>query len=185
MPVYSDGKIFGTLREIAHSQGAEIYELDIKQIELKQSIRLKCSIPLCEHYGTCKVCPPNIASIAEFKEALQSYEKAYLVIYREKIKNIEDYRTDFSAELRLAETIAAMESAALKLGCYQFLGLSVGGCRYCTSCTPSGEPCRHPSKARPSPTGFGIDTTELALKLDVLVEWPPVEYISFIGLVFI
>jgi predicted metal-binding protein len=68
----------------AREKGAHIYPLDIKKIRPKQSIRLKCLVPLCEYYDVCKTCPPNIPGVAEFKEALLSYSMAFLVVLREK-----------------------------------------------------------------------------------------------------
>lgn len=176
------GETFGAL---ATEQGFDIYELDIQKIKPKQSVRLKCLAPLCEYYGVCKVCPPNIPGVAEFREALQGYGQAFLVVLQEKIGNLELYRTDFTAELKLADFIAAMELAAFRHGACQALGLCVGGCKYCKECAPAGEPCRHPFRARPSPEGFGIDITQLAREAGVLVEWPPKEYVSFMGLVLV
>ena len=170
---------------IARKWGVDIYPLEINKIIPSQSMRLKCQVPLCEYYDVCKTCPPNIPGVAEFREALLSYSKAYLVVLREQIKNINDYREDFSAELKLAEVVSDLELSAFQYGFYQALGLSVGGCKLCRECTPRGEPCRHPFKARPSPEGFGIDITELAREAGVEVEWPPKKYVSFIGLILV
>ena len=170
---------------IARKWEVEIYPLEINKINPSQSMRLKCQVPLCEYYDVCKTCPPNIPGVAKFREALLSYSKAFLVVLREKIKNIEDYRKDFSAELKLAEIVSELELSAFQHGAYQALGLSVGGCKLCHECTPRGEPCRHPFKARPSPEGFGIDITELAREAGVAVEWPPKEYVNFMGLVLV
>ncbi|MBC8440051.1 MAG: DUF2284 domain-containing protein [Deltaproteobacteria bacterium] len=170
---------------VAHKRGAHIYPLDIKKICPMQSIRLKCQIPLCEYYDVCKTCPPHIPGVVEFKEALLSYSLAFLVVLREKIKSIDDFRKDFSAELKLAEIVSDLELSAFQHGFYQALGLGVGGCKLCETCAPRGEPCRHPFKARPSPEGFGIDITELAREAGVEVEWPPKQYVNFIGLVLV
>jgi predicted metal-binding protein len=156
-----------SLRAVARKWGAEIYPLDVKKINPMESVRLKCLVPLCEFYDACKICPPNIPGVAEF---------------REKIINIEDYHTDYSAELKLAETVSALELAAFQQGNYLAMGLCVGGCKLCPQCAPPGEPCRHPFKARPSPEGFGIDITGLAREAGVPLEWPPKEYVNFLGL---
>lgn len=176
---------FTHFRELASKLGGSIYEIDVGDIEPKHSIRLKCQVPLCEYYDVCKVCPPHIPGVDEFKEALLSYSKAFLVVYREKIENLDTYKTDFTAELKLAEIVSAIELSAFSKGYCQALGLCVGGCKLCTKCTPPGQPCRHPYKARSSPEGFGIDITSLARNAGVPIEWPPVEYVSFLGLVLI
>lgn len=173
------------LHEAAIDLGVDIYEIGIEKIIPKQSIRLKCAIPLCEYYGVCKVCPPNIPPLNEFREALQYYSQALLVVYREKIVSINKYQDNHDAELRLSAAVADLEFKALKEGYYQALGLQVGGCKLCEQCSPPGERCRHPYKARPSPTGFGLDLTELAMEANVPLEWPPVEYVSFMGLLLI
>jgi predicted metal-binding protein len=174
-----------SFKAIAQKWEVDIYPLEINKISPRQSIRLKCQVPLCEYYDVCKTCPPNIPDVMEFREALQSYSKAFLVVLREKIKSIDDYRKDFSAELKLAEIVSELELSAFQHGFYQALGLGVGGCKLCHECTPRGEPCRHPFKARPSPEGFGIDITELAREAGVAVEWPPKEFVNFIGLVLV
>lgn len=170
---------------LAREKGILLFLPDISAIQPKQSIRLKCQVPLCEYYDVCKTCPPNIPGVSEFREALNDYSRAFLVVLQERIKKIETYQTDFSAECRLADMISDMELLAFQHGFYQALGLTVGGCKLCKTCTPKSEPCRHPFKARPSPEGFGIDITDLARQAGVAVEWPPKEYVNFMGLVFV
>ena len=174
-----------TFKTLAAEAGAEVYEIDLEKIHPKEAIRLKCQVPLCEFFEVCKVCPPNIPAVSEFREALRNYAKAFLVVLREKIKSIDMYRNDFSAELKLGEIVAQLELAAFRLGYYLALGLCVGGCKLCSKCVSPGAPCRHPFKARPSPEGFGIDVTELAREAGVAVEWPPREQVCFMGLVLV
>ncbi len=114
---------------VAQKYGVNIYPLEIKKIYPTQSIRLKCQVPLCEYYEVCKVCPPHIPGIAKFREALLSYNRAFLVVLREKIKNIDVYRKDFSAELMLGEIVSNLELSAFQQGFYKALGLNVGGCK--------------------------------------------------------
>lgn len=174
-----------SFKTIARKRGVDIYPLTVEKINPSQSMRLKCMVPLCEYYDVCKTCPPHIPSVSEFREALNDYQKAFLIVLREKIKEIDDYRNDFSAELKLADVVSELEQEAFQNGFYKALGLSVGGCKLCEVCAPQGAPCRHPFKARPSPEGFGIDITELAREAGVEVEWPPRQYINFIGLLLV
>lgn len=170
---------------VAREHGVTIYPVDVGKIHPLQSVRLKCQVPLCEFYGVCKVCPPNILNVVDFREALQSYSKAFLVVLRKKIHSMDIFREDFSAELELLEAVAKLELIAFQNGSYLAVGLGVGGCKLCQQCTPPGEPCRHPFKARPSPEGFGIDITQLAREADIPLEWPPIDYVSFMGLLMI
>jgi predicted metal-binding protein len=185
MNVGEERALESSLKAVARKWGVDIYPLDVRTINPLQSIRLKCQVPLCEYYDVCKVCPPHIPSVAEFTEALESYSKAFLVVLREKIKNIDEYRKDFTAELKLAEVVSELELTAFQNGYYLALGLTVGGCKLCPECAPPGESCRHPFKARPSPEGFGVDITELAREAGIPVEWPPKKYVSFIGMVLV
>ncbi len=177
--------VINSFETVAHKWGVHVHSIDIKIINPLQSIRLKCQVPVCEWYDVCKTCPPNIPSVAEFKEALLSYSMAFIVVLQEKIEDIADYRKDFSAELKLAEIVSELELTAFQHGFYQAIGLSVGGCKLCETCAPPGEPCRHPYKARPSPEGFGIDITTLARKAGVDVEWPPKQHVNFLGLLLV
>ncbi|ADG80949.1 DUF2284 domain-containing protein [Thermincola potens] len=181
----SGNDLFNYLKDIANNCGGNLLELNIKHIKPKQSIRLKCQMPLCRHYGVCKVCPPFIPSVQEFTEALSDYSKAFLIVYRERISDIEEYRKDYAAELKLAEIVHNLEAAAFKRGEYQAIGLVVGGCKLCEKCAPPGESCRHPRRARPSPEGLGIDITKLAREAGVPIEWPPKEYVHLLGLLLI
>lgn len=185
MKVENNEELLDVFKSKANEYGTEIYKLDIKKINPQQSHKLKCLSPLCEFYGVCKVCPPNIPSVSEFREALQSYSMAFLVVYKEEVVDIENYQYECTAEKKVGETISALEWASIELGYYHVLGLGVGGCKYCSSCTPLGEPCRNPFKARPSPSGYGINATQLAIEAGVPIEWPPKKYVSFLGLVLL
>ena len=180
-----DRALEARFRDLAEQLDLEVYRLEVDKIRPSMSIRLKCQIPICEYFDNCKVCPPNIPTVDEFREALKDYSRAFLVVYKERIDRIETYRNDFSAELKLQDGVAALESTAQQLGFYRALGLCVGGCKLCETCTPKGEPCRHPFKARPSPEGFGIDITELARAVGVEVEWPPKKHVNFMGLLLV
>lgn len=173
------------LYEAASNTAVELFEVGIEKIVPRHNIRLKCAVPLCEYYGVCKVCPPNIPSIDEFEQALKNYAQAFIVVYREKIEDINKYEVNHEAELKLSAAVAALEYAATREGYYRALGLQVGGCKLCETCSPLGERCRHPYKARPSPTGFGLDLTEIAMEAKMPLEWPPVEYVSFMGLLLV
>lgn len=171
--------------ETVKEMGGEIHAVPLADLAPKMSVRLKCQVPLCEYYGVCRVCPPNIPGVAEFREALSEYRRAWLVAYREKIADLSEYRRANAAERKLADMVLELERVGLNRGFTSVMGLCVGGCKLCPECAPLSEPCRHPFKARPSPEGFGIDITKAARKAGVLVEWPPRETVTFLGLVFV
>ncbi len=181
----ADPSLEEAFEAVSREHGVRVYPLELESIKPSYSIRLKCQVPLCEYYGVSKVCPPNIPDVPEFREAMKDYRMAFLVVYTERIDNIQHYRKDFTAERKLADAVSALEAAAYRHGWYRALGLCVGGCKLCPSCAGADEPCRHPFKARPSPEGFGIDVTELARNLGVAVEWPPRDQVNFLGLLFL
>lgn len=171
--------------DYAEKARVNIFVVDIKEVKPEESIRLKCLVPVCENYGTSKVCPPNIPSVKEFKRCLKKYKKAFLVVLLSEIKKEEMGANVDSAEQRLTEVMNHLDRITFENGHYWALGLGSGGCKLCRKCTPVGEPCRHPYKARPSPNGFGIDITELARTAGVPVEWPPITKLTFMGLLLI
>ncbi len=181
----SEKELTHALKEMASKHNVKLFSYDVQQIKPSESIRLKCQVPLCEYYGVCKVCPPHIPSVEEFRKILKDYTQCFLVVFQEDIDNIALYRHDYRAELKLAEAVSELENTAFVHGEYMALGLTVGGCKLCSDCTAAGEPCRHPFKARPSPEGFGIDITRMAREVGVPVEWPPRKTVNFIGLVLI
>lgn len=181
----TNSELTRTFEATARARGATIYSLDVRHIEPSEAVRMKCQAPLCEYYGACKTCPPYISSVSEFKAALRDYRQAFLMVVQEDVKDLETYRTDFTAERKLLDLISELEAAAFENGCYLAMGLVVGGCKLCKQCTPPGEPCRHPYKARPSPEGLGIDITALARRAGVPLEWPPREKIHFVGLLLL
>jgi predicted metal-binding protein len=111
-----DGNLERSFKALARKWGVQVYSLDVKRIIPTQSIRLRCQVPLCEFYEICKVCPPNIPSVVEFKEALRDYSKAFLIVLRERIQDVERYRKDFSAELKLGEVVSDLERTAFQHG---------------------------------------------------------------------
>jgi predicted metal-binding protein len=123
--------------------------------------------------------------VAEFKEALKTYRAALLLVLEEPVANLERLQTDFPAELKLLDLAARLEKQAFLAGMYRAIGLVVGGCKLCDECTPLGEPCRHPYRARPSPEGLGIDLTALARRAGVAIEWPPATKVVFLGLLLV
>lgn len=185
MSYNSEKELENDLKDIASKHNVKLYSYDVQQLMPSESIRLKCQVPLCEYYAVCKVCPPNIPSVEEFRKVLKDYTQCFLVVFQEDIENIEHYRHDFRAELKLAEAVSELEKTAFVHGNYMAFGLTVGGCKWCADCTLPGEPCRHPFQARPSPEGFGIDITRLAREVGVSVEWPPRKTINFIGLLLL
>lgn len=177
--------LIGLLEQEAIRHDIATVRVDIKEIQPDESIALKCLIPLCEHYGRVKVCPPYIPKVDEFRKALEKYQAALLVVLRRRVEDVAAYRHDHSGEIALLEAVHALETLAFRRGWYRAAGLVVGGCHLCPRCTPPGEPCLNPYKARPSPEGLGIDVTGLARRFGVPIQWPPTDELAFLGLLLL
>lgn len=175
-----------TLQALGPALGVSIHPLDLNAIKPDEGVRLKCQIPLCEYYGVSKVCPPYLPSVQQFREALTFFRGALLVVYTVPYAGLpKPGEQGFTAENHLRQAIHTLESKAQSMGYYRAIGLTVGGCKLCTQCTPHGEPCRHPFLARPSPEGLGIDLLQLAKTAGCAVQWPPGDNVNFLGLVLI
>jgi predicted metal-binding protein len=48
-------------------------------VAFDERVRLKCSIPLCPHYGRSLTCPPNVPAVEEFAKAVKRYRTALIV----------------------------------------------------------------------------------------------------------
>jgi predicted metal-binding protein len=177
--------LFRAFESEASPRAAQVVAVPVETIRPRHSVRLKCLIPVCEYYDACKICPPRIPGVEEFKAALEDYSHAFLVVLRESIVRIQDLRHNDSIELKIAQLVSDLELIAYQHGFYLAMGLTVGGCKLCPECAPADEPCRHPFKARPSPEGFGIDITEVAREAGVPVEWPPKAFVTFLGLLLV
>ncbi|MBS4025918.1 MAG: DUF2284 domain-containing protein [Clostridia bacterium] len=183
--ITSTSALVDKLKQLAKEQGGEAVPFKLEELPILESIRIKCQIPLCEDYGICKTCPPNLPPVTVVKELVKEYQLGLLVIWTEALTDLALYRDDFTAELKLHQLVNQLEKEAYQAGYYQTIGLTVGGCKLCPKCTPPGEACRHPFKARPSPEGLGMDVTSLARKLGIPIEWPPKTKVIFLGMILI
>lgn len=173
------------MRKVASKEKALVKVINPSDIEVRESVRLKCLIPLCEYYGVCRLCPPHLPPLNEIRAALRFYHVGVLVALKFLLSEVdlEKFHHDFSYELKLLELVHRLENIAQSGGFREAIGLVVGGCKLCPTCAPPDEPCLHPYKARPSPEGLGIDIMGLALKSGLIVQWPPQESVVLIGLI--
>ena len=125
-----------------------------------------CRLPDCPVYGLSAGCPPHVGGPFEMRKLLTRYERAVAL----KI----DVPTDvllgqerFPVYRVLHEIVAAVEQAAVENGFSGARAFAGGSCKriFCTDhpeCRVlAGGPCRHPDRARPSMSGYGIDVSRL------------------------
>ncbi len=151
-----DRKSFEHLVEHVLEGGADRAVLiDTDQIVVDDRVGLKCRVPLCAHYNHNLTCPPNTITISEFRNLLKNYNTALLLQVKGTGCEEEDVR---QAELKVQNLISELETKALMEGNYFAAGFATR-CRLCPECVgvQSGEPCRHPFRARPSLDAAGVD----------------------------
>ena len=119
----------------------------------------------CRGYGNCWACPP----FSHDTEAeLATYRRATIIATKIPIENHESrpltdaqailrpVRRQLEVSFRRLETYHNENPEAPKAKAFAF----AGKCLYCEECTrPTGKPCRHPDKVRPSLEAYGFDLT--------------------------
>ncbi len=169
--------------------GVTLHPFSMDLLNISERVRVKCQVPICHNYGLRKVCPPNMPPIAVIREAMKEFQVGFIVVKKVAMKDLpEDYQGKVDARNKLGcemlDLISRLENTLIGAGCDKTLGLGSGGCPLCEKCTPPGEPCRHPFKARPGPSAMGIDITDLAQKTGIPMEWPPKENMLVMAMLF-
>jgi len=157
---------FEKLTRIAIQRGAtEAKIIPAHDIILDERVILKCQVPLCNEYGNHLLCPPNSPSLAQFRGVLKEYTNAILIQIRTPVDQLDSEseesrkRAIYARANELHEIVNVVEKAAQGLHFTFAAGFVGGACKLCDPCVgvQSGEPCRHPFKARPSMEAVGID----------------------------
>jgi predicted metal-binding protein len=166
--------------------------ISARKVIIDPRVRMKCAIPVCDSYGRCLMCPPNVISVQEFATALDRYQYAIVLQFPigvddkklgGKIGSMEladlrfdnDYEKVMSLSMReMSDVLTKLERDALHLGYRYTTALSAGSCRLCDVCVgPSkGEPCRHPFEARPSAEALGVDVFTTAANAGMPIKFP-------------
>lgn len=166
--------------KIVEEAGLKGASFPCERVVVQESIRLKCQIPFCEHYGQSRVCPPNLPDLSIFRQVLADYEWAFLLKLEVPLAEIKGHEP----ELALDDFIWRSESWAMGKGCYWAFGLVGGACYRCNNCSTAGK-CPHPYRPRPSPEGMGIDVSYLAREVGLDLSWPPQGQAGYFGLFFL
>jgi len=197
------------LCELAKKSGATgAVSFDARKIVVDERVRLKCQVPVCDDYGRNLMCPPNVMSIQEFRNALAKYAHAILIQLevpmpadvKKEIRSAENvaavYKSDkfqvsykkyfTPAKLKLHRIVNKLESQAFAFG-YRFaVGFIAGSCRLCAECAAiSSEPCRHPFLSRPSMEAMSIDALRTAENAGLPFHIPLKDKIVWNGLVLV
>jgi len=166
--------------------------ISARKVIVDPRVRMKCAIPVCDSYGRCLMCPPNVISVQEFAAALERYQHAIVLQFPisvgdkklgGKIGSLEladlrfdnDYEKAMSVSMReMSDVLTKLERDALHLGYRYTTALSAGSCRLCDECVGPGKgaPCRHPFEARPSAEALGVDVFATAAFAGMPIKFP-------------
>lgn len=143
-------------------------------VRVDERVRLKCSIPLCPHYGKNIYCPPHGPDIEYMRKAVNRYSWAILfavdVIPPDMFSDRSKERKGAKEWARKCyEITGRIETLAFGTGYYLAMGLGQASCRSALcgleKCLAlDGGSCPYPLKARPSMEGAGIDVYGLVTK---------------------
>ncbi len=173
-------------------------------VAIDPRVRLKCMVPVCASYGRNLQCPPQVMSVSEFSEALSKFNHVIVLQYpipldskfiesnfegRElaEVRKSEPYLERITkSEREFVDLLCQIEKEAIRMG-YRFAtALSGGACRLCDECAGiTGQPCRHPFKARPAMEAVGIDVFKTAKNAGIPFELPAGDHPVFTGLLLV
>ena len=180
-------KVIDTLKKKGAS-GVQI--IRAADVIVDERVRLKCQVPICDSYGKNLMCPPYLPSVADFREALERYDRALLVQLSVALHRKGKGRTKavFDPARVLHELINLGERLCFEAG-YRFAtGLIGGCCRLCEVCIvmePEGH-CRHPFRARPSMEAMGIDVIGTLENVGLpLLRFPVQDKVVWTGLILL
>ncbi|HWQ42259.1 MAG TPA: DUF2284 domain-containing protein [Desulfosporosinus sp.] len=145
------------LGNFALEQGAYQAKLvETSVVVIDERVRLKCYVPICEHYDQHLLCPPHTLEVEKFRQLCGQYNKALLV--QVKSTGIEQEEL-LEAEKKLHRILNQVESKAMSEGYYLAAGFIASSCKLCPKCVGyhSKLPCRHPFEARSSIEAMGVD----------------------------
>jgi len=180
-------KVIDTLKKKGAS---EVKIIKAADVIVDERVRLKCQVPICDSYGKNLMCPPYLPSVADFREALERYDRALLVQLSVALhrKGKGRAKAVFDPARVLHELINLGERLCFEAG-YRFAtGLIGGCCKLCETCIvlePEGH-CRHPFRARPSMEAMGIDVIGTLENAGLpLLRFPVQEKVTWTGIILL
>ncbi len=144
------------------------------QIRTRPDLAALCSPDSCHEYGLAPTCPPYVSGPPGFQRLQRRCNQALVI--RQDVPE-EDLLTERRVEVfrRLQDIAAALERTAVENGWPEAHAFAGGSCRrlFCSqepdcAVLARNATCRHPAKARPSMSGFGVDL----LALMTTCKWP-------------
>lgn len=139
-----------------------------RQIQVKDDLAQLCNGEYtCPNYGLAANCPPHVGGPVEFRN-WQSHSEYSITLKIELLVSVMFSDERKSVMQLLHHIVASVEQKAIAMGFNDARGFAGGSCKelFCDdqeSCRVIAEhkTCRHKESARPSMSGFGIDTIAL------------------------
>ncbi len=145
--------------------------VDTADIVVEDDLAELCLPPKCPNYGTSAGCPPHVGGPAGMRRRMEAIASGRAIVIKIEIPSStllsdNDVRCEIFA--LLSEIAADIEEMAVWMGYTEASAYAGGGCKQtfcreqaaCRMLEASGT-CRHPHKARPSMSGFGVNVGRL------------------------
>jgi predicted metal-binding protein len=202
-------KEFSFLLEEAKKLGAlEAKIVSPNKVVVEDRVLLKCKAG-CDSYGRKFVCPPFTPTPDEFRKMLKEYETVLIVKFPADAEAEEDvgrnllknqWSPDTSPDLRdrtkrfwdvwsgdkrrILLAMLELEKAAFNRGYTLAFALTAGSCALCEKCNIEGT-CTHPTMARFSEHGLGVNVKETLKNVGMSVKFPFEKHPEGIGMLLI
>lgn len=188
---------FDYLRKMALKMGAvDAKIITADKVVVEDRIVLKCRIG-CTNYGKTLVCPPHAPTPEEFRKIVSEYSYALFMKFKSRTKadskvakylskaetdptipeGIKNKIHEFWAtwkedKLKMLSIVHDLEKAAMKKGYPLAIGLVSGFCQLCEKCTLDRASCVHPTQARYSEEGLGVNVQATAKNAGIKFTFP-------------
>ena len=142
-----------------------------------ERVAAKCCYPKCGSYGTNANCPPYAMDVERVRKVVDRF--SYAIFIRLEVpseemagKEVLRQRSQIPSQIKIHEIVSRIEAEAFYDGYHLALGFGGGSCKqaFCPhdecSALISGQPCRHPLRARASMEAVGMDAFRMAAKVD-------------------
>jgi predicted metal-binding protein len=202
-------KEFGFLLEEAKILGAlEAKIVSPNKVVVEDRVLLKCKAG-CDSYGRKFVCPPFTPTPDEFRKMLREYETVLIVKFpadaeaeedvgRNLLKNqsspdtppdLRDRTKKFwdvwsGDKRRILLAMLELEKVAFNHGYTLAFALTAGSCALCEKCNIEGT-CSHPTMARFSEHGLGVNVKKTLKKAGMSIKFPFEKHPEGIGMLLI
>jgi predicted metal-binding protein len=137
-----------------------------EEIQVENRLAANCREPKCPYFGMSASCPPYVGGPAAMRELLARCRHA--IVLQVEVDSASLLGEERPQVFRLLhELAAAVENEGRRLGFSLAIGLAGGSCKasFCAeeeTCEQiTAGVCRHPTAARQSMSGFGINVGAL------------------------